>query len=489
MTADPSLLPLGELTEALATRAVSAVEVLEACLTRIRAHDPAVHAFLRLTEERARKTAQESDARRAQGQARSPLDGVPLALKDIFCERGVETSCASKILMGYVPPYDATVVERLHAAGAVLVGKLNMDEFAMGSSTENSAFGPTRNPWDLSRTPGGSSGGSAAAVSARFVPGALGTDTGGSIRQPAALTGCVGLKPTYGRVSRYGVVAFASSLDQVGPFAQDVKGCAHLLSAIAGRDERDQTSSARAVPDYAKALGRGVSGLRIGIPPEFFGEGLEAEVEASVRACIAELQKQGAQIVPVSLPHAPFAIATYYVVATAEASSNLARFDGVRFGLRAQGAGSLGELYGRSRDQGFGAEVKRRIMLGTYALSSGYYDAYYLRAQKVRALIQRDFARAFAEVDCILTPTTPTTAFKLGEKSDNPLAMYLDDVYTVPVNLAGLPAMSLPCGLSKEGLPIGVQLIGKSFDEETLFAAAFAYERATTHHTRAPALG
>ena len=488
MTSDPSLLPLGELAEQLSAGRVTATETLEACLVRIRSRDPEVHAFLRLTEEQALAAARASDARRAQGHALSPLDGVPVGLKDIFCQKGVETTCGSKILLGWRPPYDATVVERLEAAGAVLVGKLNMDEFAMGSSTENSAFGPTKNPWDLTRTPGGSSGGSAAAVAARFVPGALGTDTGGSIRQPAALCGIVGLKPTYGRVSRYGLVAFASSLDQIGPFAQDVKGCALLLHAIAGHDARDQTSSARAVPDYAAACARGVRGLKLGLPKEYFGEGLDPEIEAAVRTVVATLEAQGATVHPVSLPNAEHGIATYYLVATAEASSNLARYDGVRFGLRAQGAATLGELYGRTRDEGFGAEVKRRIMLGTYALSAGYYDAYYLKAQKVRTLIQRDFLTAFETVDAILSPTTPTAAFKLGEKSDDPLAMYLTDIYTVSANLAGLPGIVAPCGLTSTGLPIGFQLVGRPWDEETLFAAAAAFERETGWHRKAPAL-
>jgi aspartyl-tRNA(Asn)/glutamyl-tRNA(Gln) amidotransferase subunit A len=366
-------------------------------------------------------------------------------------------------------------VRKLKEAGAVIVGKLNMDEFAMGSSTENSAYGPTMNPWDLTRTPGGSSGGSAAAVAARLVPGALGTDTGGSIRQPAAMVGCVGMKPTYGRVSRFGVVAFASSLDQVGPFALDVRGVALLLGAIAGADENDQTSSARPVPDYAAALDRGVRGLRIGVPREYFGEGLAPEVERAVRAAVERLRGLGCEIRDITLPNSPHAIATYYIVATAEASSNLARYDGVRYGPRAK-ASQLLEMYERTRAEGFGAEVKRRIMLGTYALSAGYYDAYYLRAQKVRALIRRDFDQAFAAVDAVVSPTSPTTAFRLGEKMDDPLAMYLSDVYTVPANLAGLPGISVPCGFDSKKLPIGLQLIGKPFEEETLLRAAHAAE-------------
>jgi aspartyl-tRNA(Asn)/glutamyl-tRNA(Gln) amidotransferase subunit A len=469
------LLPLSQAADALASGEAQPEALLQASLSRIRALDSKLHAFLRLTESEARAAARASSQRRTDGKALGPLDGVPVALKDIFCMEGVETTAGSKILRGYVPPYDATVVKKLKAAGAVIVGKLNMDEFAMGSSTENSAYGPTMNPWDLTRTPGGSSGGSAAAVAARLVPGALGTDTGGSIRQPASLVGCAGLKPTYGRVSRFGVIAFASSLDQVGPFAQDVRGVAILLSAIAGHDPNDQTSSRRPVPDYAAALPQGVRGLRIGVPGEYFGEGLHPEVEKAVRGAIEKLRGLGCEVREISLPNSPHAIATYYIVATAEASSNLARYDGVRYGHRAK-ASQLLEMYERTRAEGFGAEVKRRIMLGTYALSAGYYDAYYLRAQKVRALIRRDFDRAFANVDAVISPTSPTTAFKLGEKMDDPLAMYLNDVYTVPANLAGLPGISVPCGFDSKRLPIGVQLIGRPFDEETLLRLAHAAE-------------
>jgi len=473
------LLPLSALCRAFERREAKPSEALEASLRRIARTDGKVHAFLRLTEEEARSAARESDERRARNAPLSALDGVPIAIKDLFCQRGVETTAGSRILAGYVPPYDATVVRKLREGGAVLVGKLNMDEFAMGSSTENSAFGPTRNPWDLSRTPGGSSGGSAAAVAAKMVPGTLGTDTGGSIRQPAALVGCVGLKPTYGRVSRYGVVAFASSLDQVGPFAEDVRGAALLLQAIAGRDENDQTSSSRPVPDYATALEGGARGLRIGIPAEYFGEGLDPEVEASVRSAMDALGREGATLVPISLPNSPHAIATYYIVATAEASSNLARYDGIRYGHRAQGPRSLIELYERTRAEGFGAEVKRRILLGTYALSAGYYDAYYLRSQKIRTLIRRDFEQVFAAgIDAVASPTSPTPAFKLGEKIDDPLAMYLNDIYTVPANLAGLPGISIPCGFSRAGLPIGLQLIGRPFEEAALLRIARAAERA-----------
>jgi aspartyl-tRNA(Asn)/glutamyl-tRNA(Gln) amidotransferase subunit A len=473
----PDLLPLSQLSQALAAGSISPEALLEASLARIRALDGKVHAFLRLTADEALAAARASGQRRAAGKALGPLDGVPVALKDIFCMSGVETTCGSKILRGYVPPYDATVVRKLKQAGAVIVGKLNMDEFAMGSSTENSAFGPTMNPWGLSRTPGGSSGGSAAAVAARMVPGTFGTDTGGSIRQPAALVGCAGLKPTYGRVSRFGVIAFASSLDQVGPFAQDVRGVALLLAAVAGYDDNDQTSSTRPVPDYAKALEQGVRGLRIGVPREYFGEGLAPEVEKAVRAGIEKLRGLGCEIREISLPNSPHAIATYYIVATAEASSNLARYDGVRYGHRAR-ASQLLEMYEKTRAEGFGAEVKRRIMLGTYALSAGYYDAYYLRAQKVRTLIRRDFDRAFESVDAVLSPTSPTTAFRLGEKMDDPLAMYLNDVYTVPANLAGLPGISVPCGFDSKRLPIGLQLIGRPFEEETILRIAHAAEPA-----------
>ena len=482
---DAALLPLGALSDALAAKAVSAGEALAACLDRIGKQDGALHAFLRVTDVQARVQAAAADQRRAQGKSLGPLDGVPLALKDNFCQEGVETTAGSRILAGYLPPYDSTVVARLRAAGAVLVGKTNMDEFAMGSSTENSAFGPTKNPWDPLRTPGGSSGGSAAAVAARLVPGALGTDTGGSIRQPAALSGCVGLKPTYGRVSRYGVVAFASSLDQPGPFACDVRGVALLLQAIAGRDERDQTSSAKPVPGFAAGFERPVAGLTLGVPREFFGEGLQPEVEVAVRAGIDALAQQGVKLKEISLPYSSNGTATYYLVATAEASSNLARYDGVRYGHRAK-AGTLLEMYERTRAEGFGDEVKRRIMLGTYALSAGYYDAYYLRAQKVRRLIHDDFVRAFHECDAIVSPTTPTVAFALGEKTADPLAMYLNDIYTVPVNLAGLPGMSVPCGFSKAGLPIGLQLIGRPWDEATLLRLARAHERATDWHSRPP---
>jgi len=413
---------------------------------------------------------------------------VPVAVKDLFCTEGIATTAGSAILEGFVPPFDATAVRLLKEAGLPILGKLNMDEFAMGSSTENSAFFPSTNPWDVTRSPGGSSGGSAAAVAARLAFGALGTDTGGSIRQPAALTGTVGLKPTYGRVSRYGVVAFASSLDQVGPLTRTVADAAALLQVLAVPDARDATSSTATAPDYLGRLEAGVQGLKLGVPKEYFElEGLDEEVRAAVEAAAQAYQRLGATLVPVSLPHTKYALATYYLLAPAEASSNLARYDGVRYGLRVPAPG-LREMYGQTRGKGFGPEVKRRIMLGTYALSAGYYDAYYLKAQKVRTLIRQDFTTAWNQVDAILSPTAPTTAFKLGEKMDNPLAMYANDVFTLPCNLAGLPGMSLPCGFSKAGMPIGLQILGKPFDEATVLRVGQAFERAHDF-VRAPPLG
>ena len=456
-------------------------------LDRIAALDPKVKAYLTVTGEAALARAAEADARFKSGTPLGPLDGVPLGVKDVFCTRGVRTTCGSKILGGFVPPYDATVVARLVRAGAVILGKLNMDEFAMGSSTENSAYFTTRNPWDLSRVPGGSSGGSAAAVAADLAAATLGTDTGGSIRQPAAFCGNVGLKPTYGRVSRFGLVAFASSLDQVGPFAKDVLDAALMLHAVAGHDPMDSTSAAIPVPDYAAELDRGVRGLRVGIPAEYFIEGLDAEVETAVRAAIETLKGLGAKTESVSLPHTEYSLAAYYLIAPAECSSNLARYDGVKYGLRVPGARDLIDMYSRTRGAGFGAEVKRRVMLGTYALSAGYYDAYYGKAQKVRTLVQRDFQKAFERVDVIVAPTTPSAAFKMGEKED-PLSMYLNDVFTIPVNLAGLPGLSVPAGFTKAGLPIGLQVIGKAFDEATILRAAAAYEAATAWRERKPVL-
>jgi aspartyl-tRNA(Asn)/glutamyl-tRNA(Gln) amidotransferase subunit A len=473
--------PLGrsltELSAALSRREVSSEEATRAVLSRIEATDGRLGAFLRVTPEPALEAARASDARRNRGEATSPLDGVPLALKDIFLTKGVETTAGSRILAGFIPPFDAAVVDRLRSAGAVLVGKLNMDEFAMGSSNENSAFGPCRNPWDLTRTPGGSSGGSAAAVAARQVFGAFGTDTGGSIRQPASLCGVVGLKPTYGRVSRYGVVAFASSLDQVGPLGRTVADAATLLGAVAGHDPRDQTSSQHPVPDYLAGLEDGARGLRIGVPREWFQGGTEAGVERRIREALATFEAMGARLVDVELPHSKYGVAAYYLVAPAEASSNLARYDGVRFGPRAP-ARSLSDMYGETRDAGFGAEAKRRIMLGTYALSAGYHDAYYLKAQKVRTLVRQDFDRAFERCDVVAGPVSPTVAFSLGEKIDDPLQMYLADVYTISCNLAALPGLSVPAGLHPgNGLPVGLQLVGRPFDESTLLRAARALER------------
>ncbi len=456
-------------------------------LDRIAALDPKVKAYLTVTGEAALMRAAEADARFEARAPRGPLDGVPLGLKDVLCTRGVRTTCGSKMLERFVPPYDATVVARLLRAGAVVLGKLNMDEFAMGSSTENSAYFTTRNPWDLSRVPGGSSGGSAAAVAADLAAATLGTDTGGSIRQPAAFCGTVGLKPTYGRVSRYGLVAFASSLDQIGPFAKDVEDAALMLQAIAGHDPMDSTSAAEPVPDYAAGLGQGVEGLKVGIPAEYFIDGLDSEVEAAVRAAIETLKGLGAKTESVSLPHTEYGLAAYYVIAPAECSSNLARYDGVKYGLRVPGARHLIDMYCRTRGAGFGAEVKRRVMLGTYALSTGYYDAYYGKAQRVRTLVQRDFQRAFERVDVIVAPTTPSAAFKTGEKGD-PLSMYLNDVFTIPVNLAGLPGLSVPAGFTKAGLPVGLQVIGKAFDEATVLRTAKAYEGATDWRGRKPEL-
>jgi aspartyl-tRNA(Asn)/glutamyl-tRNA(Gln) amidotransferase subunit A len=485
---DLTALSLREAGAGIAARAVSSRELVEASLARIAATDGKVGAFLAVAADRARAAALAADARAARGERRSELDGVPVAVKDLFATKGLATTAGSRILEGFVPPYDATAVERLEAAGAIIVGKLNMDEFAMGSSNENSAYRPCANPWDLSRTPGGSSGGSAAAVAARQVHGALGTDTGGSIRLPASFCGVVGVKPTYGRVSRYGVVAFASSLDQVGPLARTVEDAALLLGRIAGHDPRDMTSSTRPVDDYLSALEDGASGLRIGVPREWFQGGLGAGVERSVRAALATYEKLGARLVEISLPHSRYGIAAYYLIAPAEASSNLARYDGVRFGLRVEAKG-LREMYGETRERGLGAEPKRRIMLGTYALSSGYYDAYYLRAQKVRTLIRRDFDAAFGSCDVVAGPVAPSVAFKLGERTQDPLQMYLADVFTITCNLAALPGLSVPCGLDAEtGMPIGLQLVGRPFDEATLLRAARALERETAP-LPAPALG
>jgi len=478
-------LTIHELQARLLRREISSVEATRAYLERIEATDGKLNAFITVCPEEALAAAEAADRRITAGTA-GPLTGIPLALKDIFCTEGVRTTCASKILENFVPPYDGTAVRRLREGGAVILGKLNMDEFAMGSSNENSAFGPVKNPWNPETVPGGSSGGSAAAVAARQAAGTLGTDTGGSIRQPAAHCGVVGLKPTYGRVSRYGVIAYASSLDQVGPLARDVEDCARLLQTVAGYDPLDSTSVDTLVPDYLAGLRDGVKGLRIGLPREYFIEGLDPEVKSAVEGAIAAYRQLGAEIVEVGLPHTDYAVACYYLVATAEASSNLARYDGVRYGLRVEEGKGLIDMYMKSRAAGFGAEVKRRIMLGTYALSSGYYDAYYLKAQKVRTLIRQDFLDAFSQVDVILTPVAPTPAFRLGEKSGDPLQMYLSDIFTIPVNLAGTCAMSLPCGFSAAGLPIGLQLIGKPFGEAEILRAGYAFEQATEWHRRKP---
>ena len=480
-------LTLSEASDKLRRREISSVDLTEAVLQRIAATDGQVHAYLTLARDTALTQARLADESLKRNQNTAPLLGIPIAVKDNFLTRGIKTSCASKILGEFMPPYDATTVGKLRQAGAVIVGKTNLDEFAMGSSAENSAFFPTRNPWNLERIPGGSSGGSAAAVAADQCIAALGTDTGGSIRQPAACCGVVGLKPTYGRVSRYGIIAFASSMDQVGPMTKDVRDSALLLQAIAGHDPADSTSARLAVPNFVEALTGKVTGLRLGVPKEYFVSGMQPEVEQAVRNAIDTLAKQGATIEEISLPHTEYAVAVYYIVATAEASSNLARYDGMRFGYRAD-AKDLTETYRVSRDEGFGAEVKRRIMLGTYVLSAGYYDAYYLKAQRVRTLIKNDFDEAFKRCDVILTPTAPTTAFKIGEKIQDPLQMYLSDIFTISINLAGLPAISLPCGFDGENMPIGLQIIGKHFDETTVLRTAHAYEQATQWHQQKPTL-
>jgi aspartyl-tRNA(Asn)/glutamyl-tRNA(Gln) amidotransferase subunit A len=462
----------------------TAEAITDAFLAAIRSRDPRVKAFLHVDEDAARQQARDVDAKRKKGDRLGTLAGVPVAVKDVLCTRGVPTTCSSKMLKNFVPPYDAHVVEKLKAADAVLIGKTNMDEFAMGSSTENSAYQVTRNPWDLERIPGGSSGGSAAAVAACEAPVSLGTDTGGSIRQPASLCGIVGLKPTYGRVSRYGLVAFASSLDQIGPFAHDVTDTALMLEVLAGHDDRDSTSVDRPVPAYTTTVNDPVQSLTIGVAKEYFAGGLDAEVEAAIRGALKVYQKLGATVKDVSLPHSPYAIATYYLVATAEASSNLARYDGMHYGYRTPGKFDLIATYSRTRAEGFGKEVQRRIMLGTYALSSGYKDAYYLKALKVRRLIKNDFDRAFAECDVVMGPTAPTAAFQVGEKTEDPLAMYLSDIYTISCNLAGIAGVSIPCGFTKTGLPIGLQIQGPPFEEEKLLRVARMYEAATDWHTR-----
>jgi len=483
-------LTISELTARLAKREVSAREATEACLDQIARVDGQIHAFISHDAADALAQADAVDKKISSGItcAQQPLLGIPIGVKDVLAVKNQPLNCASKILGNYISPYDATVVEKLKAAGAIVFGRLNMDEFAMGSSTENSAFGTTRNPWDITRIPGGSSGGSAAAVAADECIASLGSDTGGSIRQPAALCGCVGLKPTYGRVSRYGLVAFASSLDQIGPFTKDVRDAATLLGVLSGHDLRDSTSVPQPVPDYAQALTGDIRGLKLGLPKEYMIGGLDAEVKAAVDAAVKKFTELGAEVVEISLPHTDYAVATYYIIATAEASANLARFDGIRYGARVDGNDPI-ELYARTRGAGFGPEVKRRIILGTYVLSSGYHDAYYLQAQKVRTLIRNDFLKAFETVDAIVTPTTPTAAFKAGEKSGDPLQMYLSDIFTISCNLGGISGLSLPCGFTKSPkLPIGLQLLGKPFGEESLLKIAHAYEQATPWHKEKPAL-
>ncbi len=477
---------LKQLSQALAAKQISSVELTQLFLDRIERLNPTLNAFVTVDAKKSLNLAKAADARIAAGTA-GPLTGIPIAQKDIFCAEGWTTTCGSKMLANFVSPYDATVIRKMHAeAGLVSLGKTNMDEFAMGSSNETSFFGPVRNPWDTSRVPGGSSGGSAAAVAARLAPAATGTDTGGSIRQPAALCNLTGLKPTYGVVSRYGMIAFASSLDQGGPMAASAEDCALLLNTMVGFDERDSTSLDRPVEDYARDLEKPLSGLRIGLPKEFFGEGCDAEVMAAVRAAIAEYEKLGATTVEVSLPNSHLSVPAYYVIAPAEASSNLSRFDGVRYGFRAEDYANLDDMYMKSRAQGFGAEVKRRILIGTYVLSHGYYDAYYLQAQRIRRLIANDFVEAFKSCDVIMGPTSPSTAFKLGEKAADPVQMYLSDIYTIAVNLAGLPGMSVPCGFVG-GLPVGLQLIGNYFGEAQLLNVAHRYQQATDWHQRRPA--
>ncbi|MFP6889743.1 MAG: Asp-tRNA(Asn)/Glu-tRNA(Gln) amidotransferase subunit GatA [Nitrospinota bacterium] len=481
-----------ELSEKLQSQEISSVEATQAYLNRIEETDGRVHAYLKVLNEKALDSAREADNRLANGDNTSPLLGIPVAVKDLLCMKGVETTCGSKILENFIAPYDATAVRLLKEAGAVIMGKLNMDEFAMGSSTEHSAYGPTRNPWNLETIPGGSSGGSAAAVAARSCAMSLGSDTGGSIRQPASCCGVVGMKPTYGRVSRYGLIAFASSLDQIGPFTHTVYDCAMMLNAVSGHDPLDSTSVEEAVPDYTENLDAGVKGLRIGIPKEYFIEGMDPEVEEAIRDAIQVLEGLGAEILEISLPTTEYALPVYHIIAPAEASSNLARYDGVRFGRRARAKtsefGSLHGMYAGSRDEGFGEEVKRRIMLGTYALSSGYYDAYYTKAQRVRTLICREYREAFRSVDVILSATTPTPAFRFGERMNDPISMYLSDILTIPCNLVGLPGISQPCGFTSSKLPIGLQIVGKPWGEQAVLRAAMAYEGSTYHHLAIPPL-
>lgn len=477
-TTNLGALTVEQVRNGLGAHEFSAVELTQSALEFARAENPKTNAYLHFCEERALAAAGRVDKKIAAGEDAGPLAGVPVAVKDVIITKGVRTTCGSRMLEHYVPPYDATAVVRLEQAGGVIIGKTNCDEFAMGSSNENSAFGPVKNPWDTTRVPGGSSGGSAAAVAAGIVPVALGSDTGGSVRQPAALCGVIGLKPTYGRVSRYGLVAFGSSLDQIGVFARNAADAALVLQTIAGRDPHDATTTDVPVPNYAEEITEGISGLRIGVSRAHLGEGLDHDVRAAIERSIEAYRDIGAEIVDIDLPHAKYAIAVYYIIATAEASSNLARYDGVRYGFRAEEAPALRDMYKRTRDEGFGPEVKRRVMLGTYVLSAGYYDAYYLKAQKVRTLLRQDFANAFNKCDAVLTPTAPTPAFLFGEKVDDPLAMYLNDIFTVTANLAGVPGISVPCGLSSARLPIGLQLLGPNWSESLLLRLAHAYQTA-----------
>lgn len=474
-----------ELRDLLKKNEITSSDITESVLKRIEGIEEKIKAYVTVTDEIALSSAKNADERFKKGEP-SPVFGIPIAIKDNICTDGARTTCSSMILTNFIPPYESTVTARLKDRGYVLIGKTNLDEFAMGSSTENSAFGPSRNPWSLDRIPGGSSGGSASAVAADACIAALGSDTGGSIRQPASCCGVVGLKPTYGRVSRFGLVAFASSLDQIGPITKDVRDTAILMNIIAGYDPMDSTSADIPVPDFTSVLGKEIKGMKMGIPREYFIEGMDREVEDAVKDAIRTLEGLGAEPVEVSLPHTPYAVATYYILATSEASSNLARYDGVKYGFRVKGAKNLMDMYLKTRAEGFGQEVKRRIMLGTYALSSGYYEAYYRKAQQVRTLIKRDFDEAFKVVDVIITPTSPTPAFKLGEKTADPLQMYLSDIFTISVNLAGIPGISIPCGFSSENLPIGLQILGRHFEEESILKVAYAYEQSTGYHRKRP---
>ncbi len=479
-------LTIRELSLLLKRKEVSPVEVTKAVLDRIDGIEGKVHAYISILREESLKASKRAEKSISSGDYIGALHGVPIGVKDIFVMKGTRTTCGSKILENFAPPYDATIVERLKNAGAIVVGKNNMDEFAMGSSTENSYFGPTRNPWDLERVPGGSSGGSAAAVSASLCFASIGTDTGGSIRQPAAFCGITGIKPTYGRVSRFGMIAFASSLDQGGPLTKTVEDAALMLNVFAGGDNKDSTSVHVPVPDYVSHLNGEIKGIRVGVPKEYFIKGIDSEVEKAVKKAIELVEDLGCSIEEITLPHTEYAVSSYYIIAPSEASSNLARYDGVRYGLRVPDSNLLRDMYNRTRAEGFGAEVKRRIMIGTYALSAGYYDAYYLKAQRVRTLIKRDFEEAFKKVDVIMTPTSPEAAFKIGEKTDDPLKMYLSDIFTIPCNLAGLPGIAIPCGFTSNGLPIGLQILGKPFDEETILRVAHVYEIHTNWRGKRP---